>query len=220
MTSDRPKLIYVAQRHPRYTHEAFIQRWRQHAALGMSQARWRNVARYLHCDRVEGLPASLPALDCDGVAIVVYRSRQAREVHVADENARRIMKADELDTFAQPVADTSMLVREVVEREGPLDRFRLFVFRSGADATDRAPLDLLAGTDVALTRNDLAGSLGTQPWTEVDELASASIETLGALASELQRSSLPASEEKARFVLTRTVVLHDVRDPPALPGDH
>lgn len=221
MTSDRPKLIYVAQRHPRYSHEAFIGRWRQHGALGMRQARWRNVARYLHCDRVEGLPAALPTLECDGVAIVVYRSQEAREAHIADESARRVMKADELDTFAQPVAKTSILVREVVEREGPLDRFRLFVFRSGSHANDRALLDrLLAGTDAALTRNHLAGSIGSQPWTEVDELASASIETLGALASQLQRAGLPASEGEARFVLTRTVVLHDVQDPPPLPGDH
>ena len=218
--SDRPKLIYIAQRHPRYSHDAFIQRWRQHAALGMSQARWRNVTRYLHCDRVEGLPDSVPTLECDGVAIVVYRSGEAREAHVADENARRIMKADELDTFAQPVANTSMLVREVVERDRPLDGFRLFVFRSrmsdGAHSLDR----LFADPDVGLTRNHLAGSIGSLPWNHVDELTSVSLETFEPLASPSGADALLADDGDARFVLTRTVVLHELPEPAPLPRDH
>src|SRR4029079_7161367 len=97
IAEDRPKLIYVAHRHPRYSHDEFIRRWRQHGSLGMSQPRWRNVALYLHCDQVDGLTRSLPMLECDGVAIVVYRSEQARQAHIADEGARRTMKADELD---------------------------------------------------------------------------------------------------------------------------
>ena len=218
--TDRPKLIYLAQRHPGYSHEGFIQRWRQHAALGMSQPRWRNVARYLHCDRVEGLPPTLPSLECDGVAIVVYRSERAREAHIADEHARRIMKADELDTFAQPVADTSMLVREVVEREGPLDGFRLFLFRSCVDDRARSVDRLLACADVGLTRSHLAGSVGSLPWTRVDELTSGSLGTLGALASDLAATIPRASDGEARFVLTRSVVLHEVPDLPTLPGDH
>jgi hypothetical protein len=212
--NDRPKLIYVAQRHPRYDHEAFIQRWRQHASLGMSQARWRNVVRYFHCDRVDGLPPSVPTFECDGVAIVVYRSEQAREAHIADELARRTMKADELDTFAQPVANTSVLVREEAERDGPLDGFRLFVFWSGSDAAERAHCwdRLRGGAGVALTRNRPAGPAGNWPWTGVDELISADVERLGALASEFARER-QATVGEARFVLTHTVVLHDVTDP-------
>ena len=216
---ERPKLIYIAQRHPRYGHDAFIERWRQHAALGMSQPRWRNVARYLHCDRVEGLPSSLPSLECDGVAIVVYRSVEARDAHVADETARRIMKEDELDTFAQPVAYTSMLVREAVEREGSLDGFRLFLFRSRAGDRGQLLDRLPAGADFALTRNARAGPAGKEPWIEIDELSSVSLETLGALARELYREAASTGEE-SRFVLTRTVVLHDVPELPTLPGDH
>jgi hypothetical protein len=211
--NDRPKLIYVAQRHPRYTHEAFIQRWRQHASLGMSQARWRNVARYLHCDRIDGLPPSVPTLECDGVAIVVYRSDQAREAHIADELARRTMKADELDTFAQPVANTSVLAHEEIEREGPLDGFRLFVFWSGSGPAERAHCwdRVRTSADVALTRNRPAGSPGTWLWSGVDELISAHVEPLGALASDFARER-QAIEGEVRFVLTRTVVLHDVSD--------
>jgi hypothetical protein len=207
---DRPKLIYVAQRHPRYTHEAFIRRWRQHAALGMSQARWRNVARYLHCDRVDGLPPSAPALDCDGVAIVVYRSEQAREAHIADEVARRTMKADELDTFAQPVASTSLLVREEIERDGPLDGFRLFVFWSPSGASEQAHWDRVLGrAEVGLTRNRAAGPIGGWPCSGIDELTCAHIDPLATLAKGLVQQGRLA-EGAARFVLTRTVVLHDV----------
>jgi hypothetical protein len=212
---DRPKLVYVAQRHPRYSHEAFIRRWRQHAALGMSQARWRNVARYLHCDRVDGLTGSPPTLECDGVAIVVYRSALAREAHIADEVARRTMKSDELDTFAQPVANTSLLVREEIERDGPLEGFRLFVFWSRSDGQERAQWDRLLGrAEVGVTRNRAAGPGGGWPFVGVDELSCAHIEPLGVLAEAfVQEPRSPAGD--ARLVLTRTVVLHDLPDPPS-----
>lgn len=181
----------------------------------MSQARWRNVALYLHCDRVEGLTGDVPIVECDGVAIVVYRSEQARQAHIADEGARRIMKADELETFAQPVAMTSLLVRERIERDGPRGEFRLFVFWPAPGTADQAPnwQRLLAGRDVALTRNRPAGDVGNQRWASVDELNSGSPETLNALAEELHREG-PALGNEPRLVLTRPVVLHDV---PVLP---
>jgi hypothetical protein len=209
ITDDRPKLIYVAQRHPRYDHEQFIRRWRQHGSLGMSQARWRNVALYLHCDRIDGLTRSVPILECDGVAIVVYRSEQARQAHIADEGARRIMKADELDTFAQPVATTSLLVHEEIERDGPPGEFRLFVFWPASDAAVHDWEPLLAGADVALTRNRPTGGVGNQPWASVDELRGASVETLEVLAVKLHRQCLAIGSEP-QFVLTRPVMLHDV----------
>lgn len=201
-TSDRPKLLYVAQRQPRYTHAAFIARWRAHAALGMSQARWRNVALYLHCDRVEGLPPRVPLLECDGVAIVVYRSEAARQAHIADEDARRTMKQDELDTFAQPVAHTSLLVREETVRGAPLDGFRLFVF------WDAAPREVDAGepAEGGLVRNRPAGRIGDFECGGVDEFVSAQAEPLCALAACLGDD--PRVSGGARVVLTRTTVLH------------
>lgn len=214
--NDRPKLVYVAQRHPRYTHEAFIRRWRQHAALGMSQPRWRNVVLYLHCDRVDGLPPGVPTIDCDGVAVVVYRSEQARQAHIADEAARRTMKQDELDTFAQPVANTSLLLREDVERAGPLEGFRLFVFWSPASGHGpaREPMTerwrrLLSHAGVAFTRNHPTGLIGNWECAHVDEMTNADLEPLCRLAAALDATV----EGEARAVLTRTVVLHDVRAP-------
>ena len=221
ITTERPKLIYVAVRHPRYRHDAFIARWREHAALGMSQPRWRNVARYLHCDRIEGLPDSEPAIECDGVAVVVYRSEEARQAHIADESARRTMKQDELDTFAQPVANTSLLLREWIERPGPLDGFRLFVFwPAGSAKTALARYrELLQRHDIAWTRNEPAGRVGAWECAQVDELSSAMVEPLCALAVHLgdmlhaarnAGAGDPSVCEQPRFVLTRTVVLHDV----------
>lgn len=211
--NDCPKLIYVAHRHPRFTHEAFIRRWRQHAALGMSQARWRNVTLYLHCDRIDGLPSAVPVIDCDGVAIVVYRSEHARQAHIADEPARRTMKQDELDTFAQPVANTSLLLREDVGRAGPPEGYRLFVFWSLAPGGDEArqPLDgawrqLSAAANLAFTRNHPAGRIGDWACAYVDEVLCAELEPLITLAGNLD-----TTVEGACAVLTRTVVLHDAR---------
>jgi hypothetical protein len=221
IATERPKLIYVATRHPRYSHDNFIARWRQHAALGMSQPRWRNVARYLHCDRIEGLPDSVPSMQCDGVAVVVYRSERARQAHIADESARRTMKQDELDTFAQPVVNTSLLLREKVERPGPLDGPRLFVFwPAGSVETALARCgDLLQGPDLGWTRNEPAARVGAWECARVDELTSATVEPLCALAARLGDMLHAAPDvgggnalarEQARFTLTRTVVLHDV----------
>ena len=178
----------------------------------MIQPRWRNVALYLHCDRVDGLTGHVPILECDGVAIVVYRSEQARQAHIADEGARRIMKADELDTFAQPVAMTSLLVRERIERDGSGGAFRLFLFwpTSGTAYQALNWERLLAGSDVALTRNRPADEVGARRWAGVDELAGGDAETLNALAVEIHRESRALADEP-RLVMTRPVVLHDVR---------
>jgi hypothetical protein len=77
---------------------------------------------------------------------------------------------------------------------------------------------LLARTDIGLTRNYLAGSIASVPWTQIDELTSPSVETLAGLASQIDRGT--ESDGETRFVLTRTVVLHQVPHLPALPGDH
>lgn len=103
-----PKLIYFAERHPALDAAGFVARWRQHGRLGMSLPRWRNIARYLQCDRID-LPGTLT---CDGVALVTYRSEATLRAHVADRDGSAIMKADELETFARPVAGFAVLTEE------------------------------------------------------------------------------------------------------------
>jgi hypothetical protein len=91
----------------------------------MNQPRWVNVQRYTHCDPID------VASGWDGVALLWYRSEDARRRHVADAAAREIMRADEADTFARPVRDFATLVHEHVyvgSVPGTFKRFR-FVWR-------------------------------------------------------------------------------------------
>jgi len=217
-SSEQPKLIYIAQRHPRYAPGEFTRRWRQHAALGMSQPRWSNVARYLHCDRVEGTLPGTPTIECDGVAVVIYRSEAHRRAHIATEEARRTMKADELDTFAQPVSQTSLLTQEQIVCPAISEAFRLFVFwTSDAPqfyyAWDRASVRWRSALprEVGLVRNKPAGGPGEFPCAGIEELIAGRPEPLCDLARKWEQDSrLPGN---ARLILTRTVILHD---PPQL----
>jgi len=112
----QPKLIYLARRNPALaSRRDFVARWRQHGALGMSLPRWRNVARYVHCDALD-LPPPTPGVDAsyDGIGIVWHRSPAARAAHVADTGSRLQMERDELETFARPIVETCLLARERV----------------------------------------------------------------------------------------------------------
>ncbi len=111
----QPKLIYLARRNPRLSRGEFVARWRQHGALGMSLPRWRNVARYVHCDVLD-CPDSAVGLDAgyDGVGLIWHRSPQARAAHVADMDSRLQMERDELETFAGPIAETCLVAHETV----------------------------------------------------------------------------------------------------------
>ena len=218
----RPKLIYVAQAPGGVSQSHFTARWRQHAARGMRQARWRNVAVYLHCDP---LPVELqcdPALATAGIAVVQYQSEANRLAHIADEAARQTMKADELLTFAKPVARTALLLTEHILKAGSIDGYRLFVFWQ-ASAPDFAACWLAHGQyrSAELLRDERitfaaqnAPALPRDLRLEgldcdgIDEFASTDLAVLRALAHDwLARSEVPG---RAQFVLTRTVVLHDL----------
>jgi hypothetical protein len=103
----RPKLIYFAERHPSFDRDGFRQRWRRHGRLGASLPRWKNVARYAQCDRIDG-GLEGTEIDCDGVATVLFHSEATRLAHIADPDGA-ITKADEAETFARPVRSFSVL---------------------------------------------------------------------------------------------------------------
>lgn len=109
-----PKLIYFAARHPRFSPVEFIERWRQHANLGMSMPRWRNIKRYVHCDRISGPSLDGEEILCDGVAMVWYHSESTRQAHIADTSAAPILKSDELETFDRPVQHVAVLTEETI----------------------------------------------------------------------------------------------------------
>ena len=123
----RPKLIYFAERLPGFDRDGFIERWRRHARLGMSMPRWKNIHRYVHCDAVETPEFGLPVAWCDGVAMVWYRSEEARLNHLSDRSAGPIMRRDERETFARPVREVSVLTDEHVFQAPEPSPLKLFL---------------------------------------------------------------------------------------------
>jgi hypothetical protein len=114
LATDHPKLIYFAKRRTEMDADAFCGRWREHARLGMSMPRWRNIQRYAHCDAVATPDTQLPIGWCDGVGIIWYRDEARRLSHVTDNSAAPIMKQDEREAFAQPVREVALLADEFI----------------------------------------------------------------------------------------------------------
>lgn len=111
----QPKLIYLARRHPSLTREQFTLRWREHGQLGMSLPRWRNIARYVHCDLqapVDG--TSGISDDYDAIGMVWHKSPTHRAAHLSDGCSKGAMEADELKTFSTPIAEVCLVAREEI----------------------------------------------------------------------------------------------------------
>lgn len=125
-----PKLIYLTRRHPRLTRADFRGRWRQHAALGMSRPRWKNIAQYMHCDVLDDS-------GYDGIGLIWHRTPAHRAAHLADTSSRADMERDELDTFARPIVDDCLLAQEHVlhaPSTALATALRLFLFFETAPA--------------------------------------------------------------------------------------
>ena len=109
----------------------------------MSQPRWQNIWRYVHCDPVK--PARR-ANECSGIALLWYKSEAARLRHVSDEAARIVMQPDERDTFARPVREFSMLAQEIVTSPETHGGMTCFIFlRRYADRPSTHIRDSLVG---------------------------------------------------------------------------
>jgi hypothetical protein len=128
----QPKLIYLARRHPALDREAFRERWREHARLGMSRPRWVNIARYVHCDIVPPEAQLEPWRgDQDRVGMIWHRSPAHRRAHLADAGSRSEMEADEAATFSRPIVEDCLLAREQVRVAPPPDAdWKLILFAS------------------------------------------------------------------------------------------
>ncbi len=111
----QPKLIYLTRRASSLTREAFTARWRQHATLGMSLPRWRNIARYVHCDLImPGADEHDLLSDHDGIGIIWHRSPAHRAAHLADSGSRAAMEADERATFRRPIVEVCAVTAETI----------------------------------------------------------------------------------------------------------
>jgi len=113
----RPKRIYFALRHPQWLGDAFKARWRQHGQLAMrfmAEQSWAHVERYVHGDRiaVDGFPSTGRAYD--GMGIVFFNSPWSRQQHLANEQAREVLLADEDETFVDRVSQHGMVCQENV----------------------------------------------------------------------------------------------------------
>lgn len=116
------KLIYLTRRNPVYDRAGWTARWRQHGALGMSLSRWRNVARYVHCDLIEPRPEQRCYLaDHDGIGLIWHHSIAHRDAHFADTTAQAIMVRDEEETFARPIALDCLAATEQIVLSPPKD---------------------------------------------------------------------------------------------------
>ncbi|MBI1385901.1 MAG: hypothetical protein GC150_13430 [Rhizobiales bacterium] len=240
--AETPKLIYLAERHPDLTPAGFTTRWREHARLGMSLERWRNVRRYVHCDPLDvtGL-AGLPHAAADGVALVWYRSEASRIAHAGESPERAIMRNDERETFARPVREFATLTIEHPIRASQYRSGEVRVFLFARRRPDLATPDFLArwrrdhGSALA---SRLAATLPSATYIQnqvrtdraalglgldVDAIDELAIEAAGlaALMDVLSAGDgLAAAIQLARISLlaTSTVVLWDTPEPAEPAG--
>lgn len=224
----RPKLIYFAERPKGVDPEGFKARWRQHARLGMSQPRWSNVARYVHCDAIAVADAALPPGPCDGVAMVWYRSEETRLAHVSDRDAGPVMKRDEADTFARPVREVAALCEEDVLRPCTPARYKLFLRLWAPEGQPREEFQavwlerftprLLANLDAAKAcrgyienraRGEDSGQAVPPPLCdEIAEIAT-SVPQAAAVAVRLSLDEVAGSFDTVDAIWTEETVLYD-----------
>ena len=159
LASDHPKLIYFAERRNEMDATAFRARWRQHARLGMSMPRWRNIQRYVHCDAITVTDSLHPVDCCDGVGIIWYRDEARRLKHVTDNSAAPLMKQDETEAFARPVREVALLADE-------------FTLQACADARRKLFLQIWREPGLALTefRSWWLGEAGPELWQRLAEV--------------------------------------------------
>jgi len=237
MAELQPKLIYVARRNPAMTRAQFTPRWRQHGALGMSMPRWKNIARYVHCDAIEP-PRATAVLDtvADGVGIVWHRSEAARAAHIADTSSRAAMERDELETFAEPVVAFCCVTLEnvMLATRDPAARFKITRLAGLRDSqhgpdlaqfrvrTASALLARLQAAGVALRAHVVSAPMerpGGGRWgLDVDCVEEFWFDTVDAAVTGAEQLAADAVSEvelgapptDSRLILTNEVVLYQI----------
>ena len=118
-----PKIVYIAERKPGFSEEEFVARWRQHGALSMSLPMWSNTERYVQASVVHPAPVAGASSAYDAVGVCwFYSDGQLGERSAEQLEEVRILAADELETFAQPIAPVCIAAVETVLKagEGPV----------------------------------------------------------------------------------------------------
>lgn len=99
------RVNYLARRNSRFTHDAWVRRWRQHWRLAASQPRSQTVRRYIQCEVVydQESPAH------DGAASSEYYSPDAQTANRTDADYHAIMQRDELQVFDRLIEECSFI---------------------------------------------------------------------------------------------------------------
>jgi uncharacterized protein (TIGR02118 family) len=125
------KQIYIARRADALSEDQWIPRWRQHGHFVRNLPLWDNFRHYEQCRVLHGDeagPAAPSVADgYDGVGMVWFRSLEAVETALSDPSVHSIFD-DEKETFAAPIADTSVFTREVVLKDTGATRFKWVAF--------------------------------------------------------------------------------------------
>lgn len=205
------KLIYLAQKKPGFSRDAFLARWRRHGALGMAQPMWRHTIAYIQAEPIQ--PALVPGLseDYDAIATFCLGDNMFADLGATDAEGSRIMAADELETFATPIPEVSLWVTEEAIKLGDLGGFGAYLFYR--DATAAAAAATVAASDPRSTRvflnhrndNLLGERANTLPYSAIVEFATASLDELRDLLTA-EREVFCAADVA---VATREAVLWD-----------
>ncbi len=205
------KLIYLAQKKPGFSRDAFLARWRRHGALGMAQPLWRHAIGYIQAEPIE--PALIQGLseDYDAIATFCLGDNMFSDLGADDAEGSRVMAADELETFATPIPEVSLWVNEEPIKPGDLGGFGAYLFYQ--DATAAIAAATVAASDPRSTRvflnhrndNLLGERANTLPYAAVVEFATASLDDLRDLLTA-EREVFCAADVA---VATREAVLWD-----------
>ena len=176
------KSIYLAKRNPKFTHDQFVIRWREHGALAMSQSFFaKHIHLYVQSEVIEPAPLPGAATEYDAVAYLM----QTPEPHSAEEVAELgRMVEDEYETFSGPILPVVMQTEERVLTPGAPGGVTAFLFFTDPEKAERvanAYHEAGSATRVALNLRLDFGVEGMSvdlPFPAVAEVSAPSLEGL------------------------------------------
>ena len=204
------KLIYLARRKPVFSFDQFVCRWRQHAALAMSQTFWRNSLSYVQAEPLRPTPMKGASDAYDAIATYSVRDGFFSDMTQEDGLGAQRMAEDELETFSGPIPESALWVQEEKIKPGEPGGIAAYLFFEDAVIARRiaekaAPVD--AATRVILnTRDDKAQGPGanTLPFSSVVEISAPAVALLAGVIDQAGGGLLHDAD---LAVVTREAVL-------------
>jgi hypothetical protein len=161
ITNEPAKSIYLANRHPRLTREAFGERWIRHSQIGESIADARlqtSISSLRYCLTID--PAGIltgATNEHDGVALLALRSIVSIPTMHGMLIQNDVAYADELRAFERPVEDFTMYAAsELIVEGSETDHVVLDLARRRPDL---GPVEFLRQADTEQERRQSAARL-------------------------------------------------------------